>query len=894
MRLINLKCNGEQSPNQVEREKLYFSWNLESESCGACQTAYEIRLKEEEECIWDSGKTESGECLYIPYTGPSLKNSTRYRWQVKAWDEEGKETDYAEASFETGIEKWEAKWIGYDKPDEGKAYNPKKPFYCADDYAEGKNELFLPPAPYLRKEFEIPEKVKRAKLYVSAFGLIDVEINGKKVTENRLVPGISNYEETVYGFAFDVGKLLVTGINTLSVVLADGWYAGYMGLNNREWFGSKPRVMMQLEIEEEGKKQTIVTDALWKAAYGGLREADIFEGEKFDAIREPEGWRESGFDDSGWDSVDTGAEYEIVPVPHPGVPIVIHDCVPAADISAVSPGLYRVRFDKYICGVLYVRVKGLKGSGIVIRHAEILDETGELYLAGNRSARAQDEYILKGGGEEIFCPQFTYHGFRYASIGITGQAEILEVKGIRIGSKLSELTTFASDNETVNTVFEMVRATEKANLMDVPTDCCARDERLGWGAEGNHFMYAMAYLNNQYLMLRKWAKDIWDAQRENGALEAIAPTMRMKDVEPFVGDIQSYHGIHMVYALYRIYGDLPTVRTYYPKMEKFFVFLENNSDRYLRYATSCDWLGILEATGHSDTNHGYGESSPVVVGTAHYALAALKMYEMSVAIGNKEGAAKYKSLYDNIIRSFRRHLVERDGTLRYKTQGDYLIALACGGFSGEEKEKAVRYLEEKMTKDGFIRWFGGTITTPYLLDTLKENGKGYLANRFLASVRYPSIGYMHEKGFDTIWERWDGLWENGKLHPQPMNAFCHIGFSVIGSYLISGVAGIDTVTAGFREILICPGVSKEITQCSAVYQSVYGEVEAVWKWQEGVFDIRIKIPPCTRAKAILPCTVEDSLEILAGGAREKQYKEGKVFFEIVSGRHRFRTATEII
>lgn len=893
MRVVNLKCNGETFPNQVTGEKLFFNWNLEEDSCGAHQTAYEILVKEKDTVLWNSGRVESMDCLYIPYTGAALKASTEYIWQVRVWDNKGKATDFAEGRFETGTDRWTAEWIGYDKPVDGKVFDPTIPFYCADEFDQGKNQLFLPPPPYLRKEFEVQKSVERAKLYVSAFGLVDVQINGREVSDNRFIPGLSNYAETVYSMAFDVGEFIQTGANTLSVVLADGWYAGYIGLSNREWYGSTPRAMIQLELWDEDGRQKVVSDASWKAAYGGLREADIFQGEKLDALKEPTGWRENGFDDSGWEFVETGAEYEIWPTPHPGVPIVIHEQVLPAKMMLLKPNVYRVCFDKYICGVLRITVKGEQGSSIVIRHAEILDEEGALLLDGNRSARAQDEYILQGCGEEEFSPIFTYHGFRYADIQLTGQVELVEVQGLPISSALLEPTQFTCDNEVINHVFEMVQATERANLFDTPTDCCARDERLGWGLEGNHFLFAMTYMNDQYRMIRKWAKDIWDGQRENGALEAIAPTMIMKDVEPFVGDLQSNHGVYMVYALYKMYGDLQTAKEYYPKMEKFFEFLDRSSDRNIRYATSCDWVGIFESTEHSDVNHGYGECSPIVIGTAHYALTAYMMYEISVGLGETEKAEKYKALHESILYSFRRLFIERDGTLRYKTQGDYLMALACGGFPEEHREKAFQYLEKKLTKDGYVRWFGGTPTTPYLLKVLKEYGRDDLVNQFLSSKRYPSIGYMYKKGFDTIWERWDGLWEDGSLHPQPMNAFCHIGYSVVGAHIVSGLAGIDTISGGFRRIWICPGPTKEVTKCHAAYHSTYGVIETAWEWKENEFRIAVKIPAGTTAKVTLPCTGKSSLTGLPEETEQVEYEKNKVSFEIASGRYSFQTHAEL-
>ncbi len=920
MRIINLKCDGIKEPLQVSPEKLCFGWNLESRKEGDGQSAYRLVVKRGEEILWDTGKVISDTCLYVPYRGKQLEESSRYEWQVSTWDMEDREAGTAESFFETGLTRWSGEWIGYDKPVDGKIFDPQKPFYCADDYDKGENDYFLPPAPYLRKEFTVDQEIKDAKIYISAFGLADVRINGKQVSGERFVPGMSNYAETVYSAAYPVTGLLRKGRNTLSAILADGWYAGYISLNNREWYGSKPRVLVNLKIVgKDGDDLTIVTDGTWKASYGGVREADIFEGEKFDANLEPLGWRENGFDDRGWDRAETGSENDLVPEPHPGVGVTEHGRVQPAEMITVdedsravsaeinsadaksrtfsdgdrgiNPGgkRIRIRFDRYICGVLNIKFRGTKGTRIVIRHAETLSEEGELHLRGNRSARNQDEYILRGEGEEEFSPLFTYHGFRYAELTVEGEAEIVKVEGVQIGTRLLHTTKFRTDSETVNHIYDMVLATEKANLFEVPTDCTARDERLGWGAEGNHFLFAMTYMNDQYRMIRKWTKDIWDGQREDGALEATAPTMMMKDVEGFVGDIQSNHGVYMVYALYKMYGDTDAVREYFPKMLRFFEYLDRNSDRNIRAAIGCDWLSILEDTGYSDELHGYGDSCPTILGTAHYAFTVKMMAKMCGALGEREYQEKFESLHRDIINVLRKHYIQRDGSLRYKKQGDYLIALACGMFTPQEEKEALAFLERKMTEKGYVRWFGGTAVTPYMPGTLKRLGKTALVNRFFTSESYPSIGYMYKMGYDTIWERWDGVREDGRLHPQAMNAMCHEGYAVVGAYLVSGLAGIDTLSGGFKKILIYPGVSEEIRECSCSYESVYGEITADWKWSGETFDITFQIPCNTTARIILPCTEKGSLEVLQGTVGEVSYSEGEVSAKAVSGRYRLRT-----
>lgn len=887
MKAIHLMCNNFSNPIQVE-ENPVFSWNIPCDRNGAGQTAYRIQVYCGKEKCWDTGRTEGGSCLFIPYDGRTLIPDSQYSWRVKYWNERGEEAEWSEpAFFETGLMEngWKAEWIGYDRI-EGEAYNPAITFYCADDFDKGINQYYLPPAPYMRKEFIVKEGLRSAKLYISALGLTEIEINGNKAGDEVFIPGLSDYDRTVYSRAFHVEDFLNEGSNAIGIILADGWYAGYIGLNAREWYGSRPRVILQLEMEyQDGAREQIMSDASWKASYGPLQESDIFQGETYNALKELGKWSSPGYQDERWEAVDTGTEKRLIPKGHTGVAMKERESLRPAKIIRKRENCYLIDFGEYLAGIMEISCTGEAGASFSVKHAETLDKNGELYLRGNRSARCMDSYILKGAQTEYFKPRFTYHGFRYAEICGKGKISFLDIKALKIGSELPDKTEFSCSSELVNQIFEMIRSTEECNMMDVPTDCCARDERLGWGMEGNHFMHAMAYMNNQSAAISKWVKDIWDGQREDGGLEAIAPPMRMKDIEQFVGDLQSNHGVHMVYVLYHMYGDTHVIRKYFNQMNRYFDFLERNSDRYIRNATGGDWLAILEETNHSDFLHGFGDSSPGMIGTSHYAIITQMMAEMCHAIGKQADEQRYLKLLGNIKNAFRLNYIQRDGTLRNGRQGEYLMALYCGFFTEEEEKKALIVLEKKLMEKGHIQWKGGTATTPYFLTAMKRFGKEKLANLFLTSDQYPGLGYMLHCGYHTIWERWDAVFEDGTLHPQAMNALCHIGFTVVAQYLIGGLAGIDCLEAGFRKIIISPGPSEEIRSACAQLFSNYGVIKSAWIWENGILHVKCSIPANTKAIIVLPRNQTEELLWLEGESMGTVYNNNKVFAEISSGKY---------
>ena len=900
MKIIDLRCNACASPIQVDDPRPSFSWRLVSEERDAVQRSFRLEVfrtvGDGRLPVWDTARVRTGETLQILYNGDALLPDERYEWAVTVWDSEDETPACrAESWFETGLmQAWQAEWIGFDELEPGEApFDPSVPFYCADDFSEGRNRYYLPPAPYLRSEFRAEAGLKRAKLFVSAFGLAEVSINGENVTADRFVPGLSNYKAAVYSRAYDVTPLIRSGENALGVILADGWYAGYIGLRNREWFGKYPRVMLELVLTgADGKKTRVLSGGGWRAAYGALRESDIFEGECQDAAREPEGWKQPGFDDGGWSHAAVGAEHPMQPSAHPGVPVVEQREFSPARLDRPDADRCLVDLGEDISGTLILTLRAPRGTRVTIRHAELRRPDGSLLLEGNRSARAQDAYVCAGTGTEVFKPKFTYHGFRYADItGLTG-AELLDVKAVVLGSEAPEQTAFETSSETVNAVFDMIRRTALSNRFEVPTDCNARDERLGWGMEGNFFTAASACLGNQEAFIRKWTRDIWSGQRDDGALEPIAPPLMMKDVEQFVGDLQSNHGVHMVYTLYRQYGDVQTVRELYPRMERYFDFLDRNSDRCIRYATSGDWLGIWESTDRTDTLHGYGDCSPTIIGTAHYAIAARMMAEMAGAIGRTDGAEKYAALGRRIRRSFILNYIQRDGTLRLGRQGDYVMALAAGFIPEKYRAGALGKLCRMLDADGRVFWRGGTPTSPFFLPLLKQSRREDLANAFLASTSYPSLGYMRAMGATTVWERWDGIREDGTLHPQQMNAMNHIGLTVFSEYMLTGLAGIRPLAPGYRVIGIDPGPSREIRAARAALFSKPGEIRVDWRRGDGTFRLDCVIPANTRAEFSLPC-LPDVLPSFGGAEpADVRWENGRCLFRTGSGSYQFETAVE--
>ncbi len=170
----HLRCEYEDNPLGIDELRPRLSWRVNDARRGAVQSAYEVWVGssigalDSSPDLWNSGRVESDRSIQVEYGGKALRSRQRYFWKVRAWDGRGEPSAWSEAAWwEMGLggEGWKGKWIG--SAISGGPYS-------------------IPPAPYLRKEFEIAKPVERARLYVTALGIHELEINGSRVGDSIL------------------------------------------------------------------------------------------------------------------------------------------------------------------------------------------------------------------------------------------------------------------------------------------------------------------------------------------------------------------------------------------------------------------------------------------------------------------------------------------------------------------------------------------------------------------------------------------------------------------------------------------------------------------------------------------------------------------------------------
>ncbi|MER6790666.1 family 78 glycoside hydrolase catalytic domain, partial [Amycolatopsis mediterranei] len=504
-----LRAEQRHEPLGLGEPRPRLSWRLASDRHGAAQSAYRITaaeraadLDEPSRLLWDSGRREAADGVLVPWDGPVLRSATRYHWRVEVWDETGAAAGTGETWFETGLlhrDDWTAQWIARD-PHAQPVFDPP---------TDHDQPLGEPPL-NLRREFELTREPVRARLYATAHGVYEASLNGVRVGDVELAPGWTEYHHRLQYQTYDVTSLLSNGTNDLGAVVADGWWSGFVGFDERRparHYGDHPGFLAQLVVDfADGSRQVVATDAVWTERPGAVRFADLLLGEHVDASPAAGPWQPVAVLDG-----DLGP---LVAEPDP--PIRVTTEVPPISMTEREPGRFIVDFGQNLVGRVRLTVRDAPaGQRVVLRHAEILDD-GELYLANLRRAAATDSYVCGGEPVEVFEPRFTVHGFRY--LEVTGYALSADDVVARVLHNDTPWTgSFECSDPMVNQLQANISWGQRGNFVAVPTDCPQRDERLGWLGDAQIFAPTASRNADVSAFFARWLADVVDGQDADGA-----------------------------------------------------------------------------------------------------------------------------------------------------------------------------------------------------------------------------------------------------------------------------------------------------------------------------------------------------------------------------------------
>jgi alpha-L-rhamnosidase len=711
--------------------------------------------------------------------------------------------------------------------------------------------LFLPPAPFFRKDFTLNQPVRKALLHATALGLYEVHLNGKRIGRNEFTPGWTDYLHRVPYQTYDVTAELKLGTNALGAILGDGWYAGTVGfLGRRLNYGGYPRFAAQLDLElADGSRVEVLSDGSWRAANGPIKYADLLQGYAYDARREWTGWDSASFNAADWSPVAVGLRATgMGPAKLNQAPIIeaatmdsvqISDRLPAVAVSPIGANDYLVDFGQDLVGWVQFRVTGRPGQRIVVRHGEMLNANGTLYTANLRGAAAVDTYWLKGNGPEVLEPRFTFHGFRYAQLsGLDHAPAPADLVGIVAGTHLERVGEFECSNPLINQLYHNIIWGQKGNYFDVPTDCPQRDERLGWTGDTEFFMPTAAYNFNVASFIESWLVTLaTDEQAADGSFPDVAPSVgREGKAVTAWGDA----AVTCTYDLWKVYGDTRVVTEHLPQLLRYLDYLRVNAAE-----------NIASVGGYGDWLNKGGGAKTEVIDTAYYAHLCGLVAEMARAVGQSAEAERAAESQRQVTAAFEKAFFAPDGSIRESSQTGYALAFTMDLIPNRLRATSSQKFVDEIAAHGW-HLATGFIGTPRLLPALHEAGRDDVAYRLLLQETYPSWLFQVKAGATTMWERWDGWSPDKGFQTVEMNSFNHYAFGSVGEYLYRVVAGIDSDQPGFRHIVLQPTPGIGLTWAKASFAAPSGKISSAWKIAGGKLIVDATLPPNTTAKVVLP------------------------------------------
>ncbi len=891
---IQLTCEYFTNPLGLGVRNPRLSWKLPASGRDERQTAYQVRAAESAEALgsdpvlWDSGKVASDQSVHVTYTGPELRSGQRIHWQVRIWDASDQPSGWSTPAFwEMGLLEpgdWQAEWITPDW-----------------DEDTSKSQ----PAPLLRRSLKLEGAVKDARLYATSLGLYELYLNGQRLGNAVLTPGWTSFDHILQYQTFDVTSLLHDGENTLGALLGDGWYRGNIGFDgHRNTYGDRLALLAQMHVTyTDGQTEVITTDDKWRASSSPIRTDDIYNGETYDARLEQPGWNSTGYDDNTWKAVrrlDHGKEMLKAQT---GPLVRTHEQLKPVKIIHSPAGEIIFDMGQNMVGWVRLVVQGPAGTTVTLRHAEVLDQQGNLYTTNLRNAKELVQYTLKGvaGGVETYEPRFTFMGFRYVAVeGFPGEPSLDSLTGIVVHSDIPTTGTFECSNALINQLQHNIVWGQKGNFVDVPTDCPQRDERLGWTGDAQVFIRTACFNRDVAAFFTKWLHDLAAEQLPNGGIPMVIPdpmgrpsTGRRPGFSAGGSSAWADAATICPWTIYLCYGDRRILEEQYASMTAWVSYMRKEAgDRYL-WTTGFhfgDWLDY----------HGMGEMNraPVtdreVIATAFFAYSTSLLQQTAHVLGKVEEAHEYAELLAKIKAAFTAEYVSPNGRVGSNSQTSYVLALHFDLLPERLRTLAADRLAEEVRKFSF-HLTTGFVGTPYLCHVLSRFGHADVAYELLNQETYPSWLYPVKKGATTIWERWDGIKPDGSFQDAGMNSFNHYAYGAIGDWMYRVVAGIDTALdgPGYRHVLIQPQPGGGLTHARASLQSSYGEITSAWQLTDTDFRLQMTIPPNTFATVRIAASslkqvTESGQEVRkAPGVHSARLRGGAAVVEVGSGTYSF-------
>ncbi|MDP4269167.1 MAG: family 78 glycoside hydrolase catalytic domain [Bacteroidota bacterium] len=877
----NLRTDTRINPLGLDNIHPSLSWMINGTGRNIMQTAYQIMVATSPEKLamgdadlWNSGKVESDQSIYISYNGTALKSGQQCFWKVKVWSNKG-ETKWSSVSkWSMGLlEKsdWKGEWIGLAK------------LFSGDTIAAHSRLS----ARYLRKEFISPQKIKRATIYIIGLGMYELYINGEKVGNQELAPSPTDFSKDVRYNTFDVTESLKKGKNAIAVVLGNGRYF-YMRQGFNQSKEKLPKMLFQLEVEyADGNRTSIISDRSWKITTDGpIRSNNEYDGEEYDARKELKGWQVAGYNDSQWLS----AEQVTAPCNNISSQLnenmIVQEVIKPKSITRLQNGKYILDMGQNMAGWLKLKANGKAGDTISLRFAETLKADGSLFTDNLRRAQQTDKYIMKGGNWEEWQPTFVYHGFRYVEImGYSGVPAIDNFEGKVIYDGFKTIGSFECSDSLLNVIYRNACRTIRNNFKGMPIDCPQRDERDPWLGDWATTSIGASYTFDHQRLFAKWLDDIQFAQRASGQLPDIAPEPGWTAFK----DNMTWPGTYLLIGnmLLTRFGNKDVIVKHYPSMKKWLWYMKGKylKDNILIKDRFGDWCVPPESPELIHSQDSTRQTSGELISTAYFYHFLQMMYSFAAISGNNSDISECQTLASQVRTAFNRKFFNAN-THQYanNTVTANLLPLAFDLVDKGEEDLVFNRMIDRIINQDKCHISTGLIGCQWLMRELTKRGRVDIAWQIATQTDYPGWGYMVKNGATTVWELW-----NGNTADPTMNSQNHV--MLLGdliAWMYGDLAGLKPAEGcpGFQKLRMEPHIPGNLTSVTAYTETPYGQAKSDWVINNGQFIWNVVVPVNTRANLLLPAASLDDIRL---NGRPVQEMEGVKFM----GTERERISVEV-
>lgn len=755
------------------------------------------------------------------------------------------------------------------------------------------------PARWLRKDFAVQKKIKRATVYYSGLGSSELYLNGKKIGDAVLSPAVAQYDKRAFYVTHDVTRQVKRGANAMGVVLGGGRFASdrskvYAGTVNAGW----PKLMLHLRIEHtDGSVSEVVSDESWKLTTDGpIISSGEFDGEEYDARRELKNWSKAGYsmdskfqwflgdvrslqqtESGNWlTNPSTKVKIEALPrwqpvqlVSAPGElsaqmiePIRVTQTIRPISYREIKPGVLVYDMGQNMVGWGRLKVKGSAGLTVQMRFAETVNPDGSLYMANLRGAQVTDTYTLRGIGKEIWEPRFTYHGFRYVEVtGLPGIATLAALEGRVVNDDLTRAGEFKCSNELLNQIYTNVFWGTRGNYRSMPTDCPQRDERQGWLGDRSEEARGESYLFDISKLYAKWLQDISDSQKPSGSLPDVAPAFW-----PIYSDNVTWPSTLIIAPsiLHRQYGDTAPMAASYDSAKKWLEYMKQFvKNGIIAKDNYGDWCVPPEDLKLIHSKDPARQTDKALLATSYFYNDLKLMERYAKLLGKNNDVAYFARWAEEIKAAFNGKFLKRDkGFYDNGSQTSCVLPLAFGLVPDDMRAPVFKQLVNKLTNETKGHIGTGLIGGQYLCRVLSDNGRPDLVYQMATKKDYPGWGYMIANGATTIWELW-----NGNTADPTMNSGNHV--MLVGDLMIwyheylAGIAA-DPAQPGFKHIVMKPHPLGDLKFAQATHRSPYGLISSEWQKSGDrltgeKFEWEIEVPANTTVTVYVPAMRQKSV-----------------------------------